>query len=86
MKQSEAEIAMASHREWEITVLTPASKAWPQRTQDYVRIALGPFLSLIVALGIAFFFESLDHSVKNQAEVEQYLKSKVLATFAEVKK
>jgi uncharacterized protein involved in exopolysaccharide biosynthesis len=85
-KQNEAEIKLASNREWEITVLTPATRAWAQRTRDYVRIALGPFLSLVVALGIAFFFESLDHSVKNVAEVEQYLKKKVLATFVEARK
>ena len=85
-KQDDAEIALASTPEWNITVLTPAGTAFAQNTKDYIRIALGPFFSLIVALGLAFFFESLDHSVRNVAEVEEYLKVPVLATVSEMKK
>lgn len=84
-KKNEAEIAIASTPEWEVTVLQPASKAWAQRTSDYVRLALGPFLSLIVALGLAFFVEGMDHSIKNSAEAEEYLGKPVLATFREIK-
>jgi uncharacterized protein involved in exopolysaccharide biosynthesis len=85
-RKHEAEIAVASNPEWEITVLTAAGRAWPSKTKDYVRMALGPFLALIVGLGIAFFFESLDHSLKNVGEVEEYLRAPVLATFTEVDK
>lgn len=85
-KQDDAEIALASTPEWEITVLTPAGKAFPQKTKDYIRIALGPFFSFIIALGLAFFFESLDHSLRNVAEVEEYLKVPVLATISEMRK
>jgi len=83
-RQHEAEIAVASNPEWEITILTAAGKAWPSKTKDYVRLALGPFLALVVGLGIAFFFESLDHTLKNVGEVEEYLRAPVLATFTEV--
>ncbi|MEE9270317.1 MAG: hypothetical protein V3V49_08645 [Candidatus Krumholzibacteria bacterium] len=83
-RQHEAEIAVASNPEWEITILTAAGRAWPSKTKDYVRLALGPFLALVVGLGIAFFFESLDHSLKNVGEVEEYLRAPVLATFTEV--
>jgi uncharacterized protein involved in exopolysaccharide biosynthesis len=84
-KQHEAQIAVASSSEFEIVVLTPPGKAWPRRTSDYVRLAVGPFLALIVGLGLAFFFESMDHSLKNPAEVEEYLGSTVLATVSDVK-
>jgi uncharacterized protein involved in exopolysaccharide biosynthesis len=85
-KQNEAEIAVVSSNEFEVTVLTPPGKAWPRRSGDVVRLAVGPFLSIIVALGLAFFFESMDHSLKNPAEVEQYVGSKVLATVTEIRR
>jgi len=84
-KQDEAEIALASSPEWEVTVLSGASPAYPKKTKDYIRIALGPFFSFIIALGLAFFFESLDHSFKNVAEVEEYLEIPVLGTVSELK-
>ena len=47
------------------------------------RISLG---ALIIALGIAFFLESVDHTVKNIAEVEEYLGAEVFATISELRK
>jgi uncharacterized protein involved in exopolysaccharide biosynthesis len=84
-KQNEAAISIASTPEWEVTILSPASKAWPRKTKDIVRLSLGPFLSLVVALGLAFFLESVDHSMKNVGEVEEYLGTTVLATVSEQK-
>ena len=85
-RQSEAEIAMAGNPEWEVTILSNAGNAYTKRTKDYVRLALGPFLSVIVGLGLAFFLESLDHSIKNMAEAEEYLKEPVLATISDIRK
>jgi len=85
-KQHEAQIAIATSEDFEITVLNPPGKATARRTGDYVRLAVGPVLSLIVGLGLAFFFESMDHSLKNPAEVEQYLRTAVLATVPETGK
>jgi uncharacterized protein involved in exopolysaccharide biosynthesis len=84
-KRNEAEIAMASAPEWTVTILSPASRPRPRKTKDYVRIALGPFLSLVVGVGLAFFFESMDHSLKNVAEIEEYLGENVLTTISEVR-
>ena len=84
-KKHEAQIAVATSTEFKVAVLTPPGKATAKRTGDYVRLAVGPFLSLIVGLGLAFFFESMDHSVKNAAEVEQYLGTTVLATVSETR-
>ena len=85
-KRHEAAIAVATSEDFDITVLTPPGKASARRTGDYVRLAVGPFLSFIVGLGLAFFFESMDHSLKNAAEVEQYLGTHVLATVSEVRR
>ena len=48
-----------------------------------MRLALGPILSIVIGLGLAFFLESMDHSVKSRAEAEEYLDTPVLATIAE---
>ncbi len=84
-KQHEAQIAIATSNEFEVTILSPPSKAAQRRTSDYVRLAVGPFLSIIVGLGLAFFFESMDHSLKNAAEVEQYLGTRALTTVSETR-
>jgi uncharacterized protein involved in exopolysaccharide biosynthesis len=76
-----AKVSQASNPEWNITILSPASPAYQQRTRDYVRMALGPMFSLIVALGFAFFIDNLDHSIKNVAEAEETLGCQVLASF-----
>lgn len=85
-RQSDVEIAKASRAEWEVTILSHAGRPIAKRTRDYVRMAVGPMLALVVALGIAFFMESLDHSLKNMAEVEEYLDTKVLATISEFRR
>lgn len=85
-QQSQAEIASASRAEWEVTILSHAGRPIAKRTRDYVRMALGPMLALVVGLGVAFFLESLDHSLKNMAEVEEYLNTRVLATISEFRK
>jgi uncharacterized protein involved in exopolysaccharide biosynthesis len=85
-KQSETDIAMAVRPDWEVTILSKASAPFTRNTRDYVRLALGPFLAVVVALGLAFFLESMDHSVKNTAEAEEFLGIKVLTTISEVRK
>jgi uncharacterized protein involved in exopolysaccharide biosynthesis len=82
-QQSSAEISSAGSPQEDITVVARASAPYSKKTRDYVRLALGPLLSIIVGLGIAFFLESMDHSVKSRAEAEEYLKVPVLATIAE---
>ncbi len=76
-----AKLTKASNPEWNITVLSPAAPAYQKKTRDYVRMALGPIFSLVVALGFAFFIDNLDHSIKNVAEAEETLGCQVLASF-----
>jgi len=76
-----AKLTKASNPEWNITILSPATPAYQKKTRDYVRMALGPMFSLVVALGFAFFIDNLDHSIKNVAEAEETLGCQVLASF-----
>jgi uncharacterized protein involved in exopolysaccharide biosynthesis len=80
----EAEISEGATPEWSVTVLSPASNPIPLNTRDYVRLALAPLLSLIVGLGLAFYFDALDHSIKSPAEAEEHLKLDVLASLPRV--
>ena len=57
-----------------------------RKTKDYVRMALAPIFSLIVGLGLVFFMESLDHSIKGAADAEESIGLPVLATLWHVKK
>jgi uncharacterized protein involved in exopolysaccharide biosynthesis len=83
-KQDASQITLASSPDWEVIVLSSASNAYAKKTKDYVRMAVGPLLSLVVAMGLAFFLESIDHSLSNAAEVEEYLGANVLATISEM--
>ncbi|HET6462556.1 MAG TPA: Wzz/FepE/Etk N-terminal domain-containing protein [Candidatus Krumholzibacteria bacterium] len=82
-QQTSAQITAVGSPEEDVTILSRASNPYSKKTRDYVRLALGPLLSIIVGLGIAFFLESMDHSVKNRAEAEEYLRVPVLATVAD---
>ncbi len=82
-RQSEAEIARAGYPEWDVSILSGAGMPYKKKTRDFVRLALGPILSIIIGLGLAFFLESMDHSVKSRAEAEEYLSAPVLATISD---
>jgi uncharacterized protein involved in exopolysaccharide biosynthesis len=84
-KMDQSQIKLASSPDWEVIILSSASNAYAKKTKDYVRMAVGPLLSLVVAMGLAFFFESIDHSLNNAAEVEEYLDAGVLATISEMR-
>jgi polysaccharide biosynthesis transport protein len=82
-KSSDVEIASASRPDQDVSILSHAGKPYSKKTRDYVRLALGPLLSIIVGLGIAFFLESMDHSVNSRSQAEEYLNVTVLATIAD---
>lgn len=68
-----------------VYILSPASAPYPKNTKDYVRMALAPIFSLIVGLGLAFFVDSLDTTVKNPRDAEAAFDVPVLATLSEQK-
>ncbi len=76
-----SKVTIASNPEWTVTILNPASPGYRKKARDYVRMALGPLFSIIVAFGFAFFVDNLDHSIKNVAEAEETLNLQVLASF-----
>jgi uncharacterized protein involved in exopolysaccharide biosynthesis len=78
-----ARIAQATSSNITLILLSPPGRAVPTNTRDYVRLALAPVFSLLVGLGLAFFVDSLDSTVRTAAEAEQALGLPVLATLAE---
>ncbi|MBI5837800.1 MAG: hypothetical protein HZB25_11180 [Candidatus Eisenbacteria bacterium] len=84
-RQSQALVASATTPDWTATLLVPAGPAVRMNKHDYVRIALAPMLALAVSIGLAFFVDSLDHSLKSVREVEDVLGLPVVASVPEAK-
>jgi uncharacterized protein involved in exopolysaccharide biosynthesis len=82
----EARVNTATEPSWTVLLLSPAGAAYAKNTKDYVRIALAPVFSLIVGLGLAFFVDSMDSSVKTPREAETVLDLPVLATLRDQRK
>ncbi len=81
-----SKVSRASNPEWSITLLAPASPGNQRKTRDYVRMALGPIFSLVIALGFSFFIDNLDHSIKNISEAEDILGFQVLSSFPDMER
>ncbi|MBN2071298.1 MAG: hypothetical protein JW814_07575 [Candidatus Krumholzibacteriota bacterium] len=81
-----SKVALASNPEWSITILAPATPGNQKKTRDYVRMALGPIFSLVIALGFTFFIDNLDHSIKNISEAEDLLGFQVLSSFPDMER
>lgn len=83
--QSRAKVTQATQTQQTAFLLAPASEPYPKNTKDYVRIALAPIFSLIVGLGLAFFVDGLDTTIKNPRDAEGAFEVPVLATLNEQK-
>jgi uncharacterized protein involved in exopolysaccharide biosynthesis len=66
-----------------VTLLNPADAAEPKNARDLVRLLLAPGFSLIVGVGLAFFIDGLDLTVRTAGQAEAYLELPVLATLPE---
>jgi uncharacterized protein involved in exopolysaccharide biosynthesis len=84
-KKIDAMVSRESSPEWTVILLSPPSEPVALRTKDYVRLSLGPLLGLLVGIGLAFLFDSLDHSIKTKSEAETLLGIPVVASIAETK-
>ncbi|MEO6461446.1 MAG: hypothetical protein ABIP29_00030, partial [Candidatus Eisenbacteria bacterium] len=82
---AQAKIAKATSPDWTVDLLTPAGKPYAKNQRDYVRLALAPIFSLIVGLGLAFFLDGLDATLKSPRETEDALDLPVLASLTEHK-
>ena len=69
-----------------VVLLNHASEGKPQNTRDYVRLALGPGFSLVVGIGLAFFIDGLDLTVRTAHHAEEAIDIPVLATLVERRK
>lgn len=73
-----------SYRDYGVKILSPAVGAKKNRKGDPVRLALGPLLALLAGIGLAFYLENLDHTLRNREDVEEHFEIPVLASFPEV--
>ncbi len=72
--------------DYTVTTISPSGAPYPLRTRDYVRMALAPIMSLVVGLLLAFFVDSLDHSLRTPRDAEDYLGVPVLASLPETRR
>lgn len=84
--QVKTKMSQATSPAWRVTLIAPAQRPVARKTKDYVRMALAPIFSVVIGLGLIFFIESLDHSIKSPADAEESLGLPVLATLYEMKK
>jgi uncharacterized protein involved in exopolysaccharide biosynthesis len=66
-----------------VILLSPAGPPVAHNTRDYVRLALAPAFSLVVAIGLAFFVDGLDLTVRTSGQAEETLDLPVLAALNE---
>lgn len=66
-----------------VVLLNPAGPGLAGNSRDWVRLALAPAFSLVVGIGLAFFIDGLDLTVRTSAQAEEYLEAPVLASLSE---
>ena len=66
-----------------VVLLNPAGAPSPRNTRDYVRLALAPAFSLVVGIGLAFFIDGLDLTVRTANQAEEFLELPVLASLSD---
>ncbi len=77
-----ARITANTSRGFNVVLLNPAGTPVPQNTRDYVRLAIAPAFSLLVGIGLAFFLDGLDLTVRTANQAEEYLELPVLASIS----
>ncbi len=66
-----------------VLLMAPAGDARPTNARDYVRLALAPAFALVVGIGLAFFIDGLDITVRTAHHAEEAVQLPVLATLQE---
>lgn len=78
-----ARISSNTSQALNVVLLNPAGPGVPGNSRDWVRLALAPAFSLVVGIGLAFFIDGLDLTVRTAAQAEEYLEAPVLASLSE---
>ena len=87
LEQARIDQAMESNKISNISVVQPASASTkPVRPRKVLNLALGFFLGIFGGLGLAFFSEYVDHSLKTPQDVEEKLGLQLLASIPYLKK
>jgi len=71
---------------WDVVVLQEAVAPFRVGLLDYVRLTVISIFALLVAIGLAFLFDSLDQTFREVEEVETYLRVPSLATIHRFRK
>jgi uncharacterized protein involved in exopolysaccharide biosynthesis len=66
-----------------VVLLLRAGNAAPTNARDYVRLALAPAFSIVVGIGLAFFLDGLDLTIRTAGQAEEAVELPVLATLVE---
>ena len=86
LEQARIDHAMEADKISNISVVQPATlPIKPVRPRKLLNLALGLFLSIFGAIGLAFFAEYLDHSIKTPEEAEERLQLPTLASIPRVR-
>ena len=81
-----ARINSNTSQELNVVLLNPAGPGLAGNARDWVRLALAPAFSLVVGIGLAFFIDGLDMTVRTAGQAEEYLEIPVFATLSERRK
>jgi uncharacterized protein involved in exopolysaccharide biosynthesis len=74
------DVATVSSRDYTLTFLSEAGSPVASNPRDPVRLALVPLFSLLVGVSLAFFVETMDHSLKSREDVERHVELPVLTS------
>lgn len=82
-KSDEALVNERTSQRANVYLIAPAGPATPAHTRDYVRLALAPAFSLVVGIGLAFFLDGLDVTVRTSGHAEEAVELPVLTAVTE---
>ncbi|NWF56547.1 MAG: GumC family protein [Syntrophaceae bacterium] len=86
-EQARIDQALETKKISNISVIQPASAPQkPVKPKKALNLGIGFFLAIIGGLGLAFFSEFLDHSIRTPEDIEEDLKLQLLASIPYMKK